>query len=499
MYKLLLAEDEIILREGVSEELAEMGLFSVDTASNGEEAFEMSQKVEYDAIILDIKMPKMDGMQLLKKLHEAQNRSIKIIMSGYADFHYAKKGIEYGVADYVVKPLAPDRIRAMGQKLFDMIDRRRKEAEQVEILKAKVMDTKPIRSDMIFCRMVNDEYNGEETEAKLDLEGISFGDGSVRVVLVYPINEDERPQAEYSVFKITADTAAVIFPDDDTAAEDFAEQYCAEHAECGVICAISDEQSGKERLKEAYMNAEEALRYAQLLEKTGMICYGDVKTSGSNIFLDELEFKMMLGLSKKEELKRWIDQMYEEIPLTASRQDYYSLAIYVAMLCQNNVRRLSAEKASMIVDYEDVLKVRSLKGIKTWTSNIIENACEQVSDNTRQRSILEVEKTKAYIDEHLSEDISMADLAKHAYLSPNYLGKIFYEKLGMSVSEYINMRRIERACELIRSGNAKIYEIAEMVGIRDPNYFSSLFKKIVGIAPKEYKSLVGSQERTKKI
>ena len=51
----------------------------------------------------------------------------------------------------------------------------------------------------------------------------------------------------------------------------------------------------------------------------------------------------------------------------------------------------------------------------------------------------------------------------------------------------------------IRSGNAKIYEIAEMVGIRDPNYFSSLFKKIVGIAPKEYKSLVGSQERTKKI
>ena len=198
-------------------------------------------------------------------------------------------------------------------------------------------------------------------------------------------------------------------------------------------------------------------------------------------------------------LKYHLFSLYEEIPLTASRQDYYSLAIYIAMLCQNNVRKLSAEKANMIVDFEDVLRERSLKGIKTWTAKIIETACEQVSDNTRQRSILEVEKTKAYIDEHLSEDISMSDLAKHAYLSPNYLGKIFYEKLGMSVSEYINMRRIERACELIRSGNAKIYEIAEMVGIRDPNYFSSLFKKIVGIAPKEYKSLVGAQERSKKI
>ena len=499
MYKLLLAEDEIILREGVSEEIAEMGLFTVDTASNGEEAFEMAQRTDYDAIILDIKMPKMDGMQLLKKLNDIQNESVKIIMSGYADFHYAKKGIEYGVADYVVKPLAPEKIREVGQKLFNTIDRKRRESEQVELLKAKLNDSKPIRTDMIFCRMVNNEYNGAETEAKLRSEGITFEEGQLRVLLLYPLKEDERPDTERISFKITADTAAIVFTGDEAEIEDFAKSYCDEYADKQMICAISDDQSGEERLKEAYMNAEEALRYAQLLEKTGVIHCGDVKSSGSNIFLDELEFKMMLGLSKKDELQNWINQMYEEIPLTASRQDYYSLAIYIAMLCQNNVRKLSAEKANMIVDFEDVLRERSLKGIKTWTAKIIETACEQVSDNTRQRSILEVEKTKAYIDEHLSEDISMSDLAKHAYLSPNYLGKIFYEKLGMSVSEYINMRRIERACELIRSGNAKIYEIAEMVGIRDPNYFSSLFKKIVGIAPKEYKSLVGAQERSKKI
>ena len=191
--------------------------------------------------------------------------------------------------------------------------------------------------------------------------------------------------------------------------------------------------------------------------------------------------------------------MFEEIPENASPQDYYSLAIYIAMLCQNNVRKLSAERAHMSVDYEAVLRMRTRKEIKAWVGRLLDMACDQLAGNTRQRGLLEVEKTKTYIDEHLSEDISMADLAKNAYLSPNYLGKIFMEKVGMSISEYINMRRIERACELIRQGNAKIYEIAEMVGIRDPNYFSALFKKIQGLSPSEYKSLIGTQEREKKV
>ena len=499
MYKLLLAEDEVILREGVSEEIADMGYFSVDTASNGEEAFEMAQKNDYDAIILDIKMPKMDGMQLLKKLHEIQNDSIKIIMSGFADFNYAKKGIEYGVSDYVVKPLDPERIRQMGEKLFDMVDRRQREREQVEVLKEKLMDAKPIRTDMIFCRMVNNEYTGAETEKKLKAEGVFFDEKPLRVLLIYPVREDERPEADRFTFKITADTAALVFTEEETQIEQFAKKYCSRYPKRALICAISNEQNGAERLKEAYVSAEEALAYAQLLEKKGVIHYNEVKSTGCNIFVDELKFRMQLCLAKDKELKEWIDQMFNEFPVAARSQDFYSFAIYIAMLCQNNVRKLSAEKANMIIDYKAVLRMKTLTEFKTWTNEVIETACILMSDNTRKRSILEVEKTKAYIDEHLSEYITMSDLAKHAYLSSNYLGKIFQETLGMSVSEYINTSRIERACELIRSGNTRLYEIAGMIGIRDPNYFSSLFKKIVGITPKEYKSLVGAQERTKKV
>ena len=497
MYKLLIAEDEAILREGVSEELSAMDLFDIDVASNGKEAFEMALLNQYDAILLDIRMPQMDGLELLKKLQEVENDSIKLIMSGYAEFDYAQKGIKYGVADYIVKPLTPDKIRQIGERVYKMIEQKKDEDYQVEQLKVKVEDSRPVWGDMILSRMVNGEYGGEEAEERLSAKGIVFPSESIRLLLLHPVDEQERPKTDCPMFRISTNTLAIVSDKTEEEVMRFAEYYAEKHPE-GVICAVSGEQAGSERLKDAYADAEEALRYAQLLEKNGIVRYSDVKSSGSNIFLDELEFRMQLALAKKEALQEWLDQLFEDIPLNASRQDYYSLAIYIAMLCQNNVRKLSAERAHMTIDYEAVLHMRTRKEIKAWVAGLLNIACKQVFDNSRQRGLLEVEKTKSYIDEHLSEDISMADLAKHAYLSPNYLGKVFLEKVGMSISEYINMRRIERACELIRQGNAKIYEIAEMVGIRDPNYFSALFKKIQGISPSEYKSLIGSQEKDRK-
>ena len=131
MYKLLIAEDEVILREGVSEELTEMGLFEIDTACNGVEALTKAMAKDYDAILLDIRMPKMDGMELLEKLQAAGNDSIKFIMSGYAEFDYAQKGIKFGVSDYIVKPLTPDKIHSIGEKIYQMIEQKRAEDHQV--------------------------------------------------------------------------------------------------------------------------------------------------------------------------------------------------------------------------------------------------------------------------------------------------------------------------------------------------------------------------------
>ena len=502
MYKVLVAEDEAILREGVSEELTETGLFVVDTAINGQEALKLALDNRYDAMILDIRMPKVDGMELLKKLYEEKDEAIKVIMSGYTDFGYAKKGIEYGIADYVVKPLSPDGIRRMGKKLFTMIEAKEKKKQHLELLEAEVEDNRFALRDMMFYRIINGEYEGEAIAEMLAAQGIVLGDDGIYIVLVHHIGEVDgllQDMGAY-MFRITADIVALVLKTDEEprAMERLLHELLAVSGE-DAICAVGEEYSGVEHLQDAYITADEALKYALLLGKTGIIWYSDIKSNGSNIYLDEMEFRSLLGLLKEKELIRWVDRLFEDIPLNAARQDYYSLALYIAMLCQNNVRRLSAEKVSMVLNYENVLKARTLQKIKAWTFDVIATACREINENTWRRSALEVEKTKQYIEEHLSEDISMGRLAKNVYLSQNYLGRLFIEKIGLSISEYINRRRIERACELMRDGDALICEIADTVGIHDPNYFSLLFKKIMGIAPKEYKSRAAAQERVRNL
>jgi len=151
MYKILIAEDEVILREGLADELKATGLFSVvDLAANGEEALRLSRSIDYDALILDIRMPKLDGIGLLEELASDKNPAVKIILSGYADFTYAKKGIQYGVSDYIVKPLKPDSIRSMGDKIATMIAERNEKRDQLESLMEQEKEARFIVGDLIF-------------------------------------------------------------------------------------------------------------------------------------------------------------------------------------------------------------------------------------------------------------------------------------------------------------------------------------------------------------
>ena len=118
MFKLLVVEDEDNIREGIVETIELCSkIFKVFSACNGIEALNLIQNEKIDAMILDIKMPKLDGIELLKIL-SSKNIDIKtIILSGYDQFDYAKSALEYGAIDYILKPIKPSNITIMIEKL----------------------------------------------------------------------------------------------------------------------------------------------------------------------------------------------------------------------------------------------------------------------------------------------------------------------------------------------------------------------------------------------
>lgn len=98
-----------------------------------------------------------------------------------------------------------------------------------------------------------------------------------------------------------------------------------------------------------------------------------------------------------------------------------------------------------------------------------------------------VETVISYIKSHLSENLSIQSLADMIHLSPNYLGKVFYQKTGAFLNNYITGCRMNKACELLRGTDLPVNTIGIMIGISNPHYFSKLFRDTVGSSPSKYR------------
>ncbi len=129
----------------------------------------------------------------------------------------------------------------------------------------------------------------------------------------------------------------------------------------------------------------------------------------------------------------------------------------------------------------------ALDEIKTWFISKIQTACRNVAQNKEKQYISSVEKAKAYITESYNKDISLDDVSREVDISPYYFSKLFKEETGENFIEYLTGIRIEKAKQLLAGSGLSMKEICAEVGYSDPNYFSRIFKKNVGVTPTEFK------------
>jgi YesN/AraC family two-component response regulator len=124
MFTMLVVDDERLLAEGMRRTIDELGLFQTFVAKSGTEALSILDARRIDAMLLDIAMPEMNGIELMMHLKERPHRPATIIISGYEEFDYAKQALSYGAADYVLKPVVPSDVRQMAKRLHALVSER---------------------------------------------------------------------------------------------------------------------------------------------------------------------------------------------------------------------------------------------------------------------------------------------------------------------------------------------------------------------------------------
>lgn len=515
-----------------------VGITTVLEAPDGEEAYRIIREEQPAIIMIDMRMPRKDGVELLQLLRELPYPHKTIVVSGFDDYYYLKKTIEYGGFDYFIKPIDETEVTARLKEAVRELEQEKAAAalahqtaqivnEQKRLLRDSLMtqwiDSPDQRSD-IAAQFMEDWYPRREKAYSLCLckvneqagrmvrlygqrkdlfyysllnvagELMNFPDQGMgfrylssegTVVLIYYGSGDasvlcrELSRRIFELFGIRIEIAVAAgfaFPDDIGAAYELAAL---------IWEAINQMQPDPDRV---YTQATESAGLQSLLQEEREL--RDLLMSGRNAedikqFLRELmaRCKDAGSLSNRqilwwEQELRWFRELYVG-PDSA--------------VCSERTAT-EAERETLIY-WDDSGSFDLERLIVCLESRLLHLSSEMCLQSGRERKEM-VYEIRDYLKRHYHEPLMIRDLSAQFFINSEYASRLFKQEFGIGIKDFVTEIRIKHAKLLLGNPFMKISEIAEKVGFADEKYFSKVFKKETGKTPQQYRKTENVQDET---
>jgi len=520
-YKVFLVEDEIVAREGIRKAIdwPAIGFEFCGEASDGELALPRIEECKPDVLITDIKMPFMDGLQLSRIVREHMPWVKIIILSGYDEFAYAQTALKIGVTEYLLKPVSAADIIEVLQRVAAALDQEKNEREHLRQLKSQVESNVQVQREQLLLRLVlggiaSAEAIEQGQHVGLDLVAPYYLVMLIRIELCddsKPYDYDAYQRIEKKIAGLTRDSADIlltkkdveelllILKGDDEAQLQQEASFWAELIQKEVagdaVCRLSIEiGSPQERLSDLHRSFAQALIKTRKAARTPA---ADVQSSASQIEVQKLDHRELENYLKFGDLDAF-DVFFEshlraicESALRSAVVMHY-LFLEVLLTAAQFVSDLGGAESQVTPEIrhieEMMQRATTITHIKAELRQVMRSVFTfRDGQAQRQRTML-IQQAKAYIDDHFSDpELQMTDVAKRFNLSPNHFSTVFSQEIGESFRDYLNNVRLNRAKELLRTTNIKCAEVAYQSGYNDAHYFSTFFKKKVGVTPQEFR------------
>ncbi|MFM9282007.1 response regulator [Paenibacillus jiagnxiensis] len=507
----------------------EQGIRVAGVSNNGEEGLKLIHGLRPDLVITDIRMPRMDGLSLLRAVLE-ENRSCKVILiSGYADFEYAQQAVQLGAFDFVVKPFSEEDIMSTVLRAKAEIMEERSKRLSLREMENKLRESMPVLRQEYFALLVSHRTSWEEASRRWDFLNIELEPQGF-VVMLIEIDRFQEQVAELSiremelirfsllnimqetltdyarsvVFRARHDRYLAVLNDTGVTSPfspiEIAEQCCRNikrYTKFTVSVGVGDRVEEISELPDSYRQAQRALSHHLFTEGNAAIKYNDIHQSGSQEPL-VLEYKDELLLALRSgnagRTGAILSAISETLQSLISRQNPdYLLSLYDE-LAASAIRTFYE-----MVPYPDIQpliqRFRAVQGTARLSLASLQRQllalCTEGAGLVRRNSLSEgqrvIYEAMDYIKGRLSEDITVGECAAHVHLSASYFSSLFKKVTGMTVTQYTTSERIQKAKLLLVEG-AQVQEVASAVGYEERRYFSEMFKKITGQTPSEFRA-----------
>ncbi len=530
MYRIMLADDEGIvidsLRFIIESEYPDM--FEIETAKSGRAVIELAERFRPDIAFMDIQMPGINGIEAMREIKRSNPSIIFIVVSAYDRFMYAKEAISLGVLEYINKPFNKQGIREVLDRAIRQIDMRREQHRNDLIIKEKMENVLPVIESGFISSILFREYFEEDINRYRELLDIHtsycymmafvFGDSQEGNYMTNAVGSSIKSIESYHLIcdmikeslpcfvgNIMSNKIPVCVPTD-AATMDYNERVELIDA-CRALGTRLNKETGISfrigigstvPFKDAMESYQGALK--ALINSTGRVGHVDDLPIGCD-YADDYP----ISLEKKifDELRdghvnecvqacrdffEWMQQTYTgdmnnirlkclEFALRAESDAYLSGGMTYRFDSRENY-------------LPEIMAASTMDDICKWFLDKVGEACHNVLVKRSEKSNDIVDSARRYIDENYSKDISLDDISRLMNISPYYFSKLFKEKTGENFVEFLTRIRIDKAKELLKSPDISMKEICSEVGYGDPNYFSRIFKKVVGVPPTEYRENV---------
>lgn len=524
MYQIFVVEDELLIRQSIRNVIENMAgpYVFCGEASDGEMALSMMQDLMPDILLTDIRMPFLDGFELIRHVKTMMPWLKVIIISGYGDFEYAQKAIALGVDEYLLKPIRSADIGTAIEKMARLVDETR-----AKNALAGGYDRDEIQNALHQHFMQQLLYGGVETSAliekarNLHLDVVQpcyqpvlfyFDAGDLDQKLLKNAVDNVMGRMNQSLYYFNESnrmTLLVCGSDAEAVNEQVYQFINIFRHELQDVCPVITAVVGNvvTRLS-AICGAYKAA--VNLLKKAGGISAGkvlDVNDTAqitaeivgySGPFGEEFQQKLQYAASAQE-----ISAMVSEIldgpacaPFDSMLMRYYTLIdvlkMTVQMIAKATPGVTSKDIATRLSSRYDIfaasIKKESFREtLESLLQNVVSLKQENLSHLKYGHVISRAEKYVA--DNFCDPNISLISVARHVGLSAAHFSTVFSQSMGRSFINYLTAMRIEKAKELLAHTGMRLSAIAMEIGYNEPNYFSHVFRKVEGMTPKEYRSL----------
>lgn len=517
MYQVLIVDDEPIIRKSIMN-LIDWGEYQMELAGeayNGKDALDMIKEKDIDLVFTDIKMPVMDGLELMKQASALKSDLKFVVLSAYDEFEIVRLAYKLGAFDYLLKPeISEKRLDEVLTGYLDLMinqtshsqtglnnmieDATREKAwkefiwgnptinsRSVDFLKENGVD---LDNNWFFILNIYIENYTKLLAA--DWEGDSE---LFKFAILNVVNEVKKDEVANDVFFNMPDELAFVFfsrkPEIPSCAYTIYENIRADLKRTLNIVISGGLSSNPQKaaaLKKAYHEAETARRASFYAGKRHLVVADTFSSFQAKEPFQEYPYVQKL----KEILSNMINGE-QKLPYTSlcirsgSLDDIEPIKNLFQLYCHTIAEFISANELPCtedIVYFQDNLaRTGTLLELNRWIVAALENLA-----NAAQNGFDIVAKAKKYIDGHYNERITLPSIAHAIGVSSNYLSSLFTKKLGQSYIDYLSDVRIKEAIRLIRTNEYKMYEIAAMVGYNNVEHFSRIFKKHTGKSPKQF-------------